>query len=153
MNYTVQATSTVNPALVDQAAGIINVSTSGVVVDLTPETALVNAGQNLVLAAQVTNTGTQGWSDFHFSLFQVTDPIDNVFFDVTSPNEPTSSRHRSKPDTFLIIGPPAVTIPPSEDTYVISSTASRNGPQPNRRVPDRPTARAPPAAAPGGPEF
>ncbi|NIP97351.1 MAG: hypothetical protein GWO24_29510, partial [Akkermansiaceae bacterium] len=40
----------------------------------------------------VTNTGTQGWSDFHFSLFQVTDPIDNVFFDVSSPNEPTSSQ-------------------------------------------------------------
>jgi len=40
----------------------------------------------------VTNTGTEAWGDFHFELFQVTDPIDNVFFDVSSPNEPTSSQ-------------------------------------------------------------
>jgi hypothetical protein len=40
----------------------------------------------------VTNTGTEAWGDFHFEIFQVTDPIDNVFFDVASPNEPTSSQ-------------------------------------------------------------
>jgi hypothetical protein len=40
----------------------------------------------------VTNTGSESWGDFHFELFQVTDPIDNVFFDVASPNEPTSNR-------------------------------------------------------------
>jgi len=40
----------------------------------------------------VENTGTEAWGDFHFDLFQVTDPIDNVFFDVTAPNQPTSSQ-------------------------------------------------------------
>ena len=40
----------------------------------------------------VENTGTEAWGDFHFELFQVTDPIDNVFFVVDSPNEPTSSQ-------------------------------------------------------------
>jgi hypothetical protein len=40
----------------------------------------------------VTNTGTDPWGDFHFELFQVTDPITNVFFQVDSPNEPTSNR-------------------------------------------------------------
>jgi hypothetical protein len=40
----------------------------------------------------VTNTGTEEWGDFHFELYQVTAPIDNVFFDVSSPNEPTSSQ-------------------------------------------------------------
>jgi hypothetical protein len=40
----------------------------------------------------VENTGTEAWGDFHFQLFQVTDPIDNVFFDVTAPNQPTSSQ-------------------------------------------------------------
>ena len=33
----------------------------------------------------VENTGTEAWGDFHFELFQVTDPIDNVFFVVDSP--------------------------------------------------------------------
>jgi hypothetical protein len=40
----------------------------------------------------VENTGTEAWGDFHFELFQVTDPIDNVFFDDTPPNQPTSSQ-------------------------------------------------------------
>ena len=40
----------------------------------------------------LTNTGTEEWGDFHLELFQVTDPIDNVFFDVSAPNQPTSNR-------------------------------------------------------------
>lgn len=40
----------------------------------------------------VENTGTEAWKDFHFEFYQVGDPIDNVFFVVTSPNEPTSSQ-------------------------------------------------------------
>lgn len=40
----------------------------------------------------VDNTGTEAWGDFHFELYQVSDPIDNVFFDVASPNQPTSSQ-------------------------------------------------------------
>ena len=40
----------------------------------------------------VTNTGTEDWGDFHFELFQVTGAIDNVFFDVSAPNQPTSNR-------------------------------------------------------------
>lgn len=40
----------------------------------------------------VTNTGTEDWGDFHFGLFQVTDPITNVFFDDSAPNQPTSNR-------------------------------------------------------------
>lgn len=41
----------------------------------------------------VTNTGSEGWGDFHFELFQVgAESIDNVFFDVSSPNQPVSSQ-------------------------------------------------------------
>lgn len=40
----------------------------------------------------VQNTGTEAWGDFHFELFEVTDPIDNVFFVVDSPNQPTSTQ-------------------------------------------------------------
>jgi hypothetical protein len=40
----------------------------------------------------VTNTGTEAWGDFHFLLFQVTNPIDNVDFIVDSPYQPTSSQ-------------------------------------------------------------
>jgi len=40
----------------------------------------------------VSNTGTEDWGDFHFQLFQVTGPITNVFFDISSPFEPTSNR-------------------------------------------------------------
>src|SRR4029453_4359688 len=32
------------------------------------------------------------------------------------PSDPTSRRHRSKPDTFLTVGPPALTTVPSADT-------------------------------------
>ena len=40
----------------------------------------------------VTNTGDEPWGDFHFEIFQIGDPIDNVDFIVTSPYEPTSSQ-------------------------------------------------------------
>ena len=39
------------------------------------------------------NTGSEDWGDFHFEIFQVGSySIDNVLFDVSSPNEPTSNR-------------------------------------------------------------
>ncbi len=45
-----------------------------------------------VLNLTVLNGGDEAWGDFHFQLFQVTDPIDSVFFDISSPNQPTSSQ-------------------------------------------------------------
>jgi hypothetical protein len=41
---------------------------------------------------EVTNTGTEAWGDFHFEIFQVGESVENVDFDVSSPNEPTSSQ-------------------------------------------------------------
>ena len=63
---------------------------------------------------------------------------------------PTSSRHRSKPLTFLTVGPPALTTSPSALTYRAWSTVSRIGPYPSRRIPLRPTASAPPTVPVGG---
>ena len=44
----------------------------------------------------VENTGTEAWGDFHFELFQVTDPIDNVFFVVDSPEDIFSSKGKTE---------------------------------------------------------
>jgi hypothetical protein len=40
----------------------------------------------------VTNDGDEAWGDFHFEIFQVSSPVDNVDFIVSSPYEPTSSQ-------------------------------------------------------------
>jgi hypothetical protein len=42
----------------------------------------------------ISNTGTEPWGDFHFRIFQVPGfgAVDNVHFDVSSPNQPTSSQ-------------------------------------------------------------
>lgn len=42
----------------------------------------------------VTNTGTDPWGDFHFQLYEVPNgsDIEDVFFDVSAPNQPTSSQ-------------------------------------------------------------
>ena len=66
------------------------------------------------------------------------------------PREPTSRRHRSKPDTFFTVGPPAFTISPAADRYRVCSRASRTGPYPRRRIPLWPTANAPPTVPDGG---
>ncbi|MBU0995318.1 MAG: hypothetical protein KJ737_22710 [Proteobacteria bacterium] len=60
----------------------------------------VNLGEHVeadpwkgVLGLTVTNTGTEAWGDFHFGIFQVGNySIDNVFFDVSPPNQPTSTQ-------------------------------------------------------------
>lgn len=41
----------------------------------------------------ITNTGDAAWGDFHFEFFQVSDPIDNVHFDVSPGFEPISSQN------------------------------------------------------------
>jgi hypothetical protein len=43
----------------------------------------------------VKNTGTIAWGDFHFEIYQVLgfDPVVDVAFDVSDPNEPTISGH------------------------------------------------------------
>jgi hypothetical protein len=42
----------------------------------------------------VTNSGNAAWGDFHFEIFEVSSlfPVDNVHFDVSTPNEPASSQ-------------------------------------------------------------
>ena len=45
-----------------------------------------------LLTVSATNNTSVPWGDFHFELFQVTDPIDNVFFQVENPYQPQSSQ-------------------------------------------------------------
>jgi hypothetical protein len=46
-----------------------------------------------LLTVNVTNTGTQAWGDFHFQIYEVNSGgVNNVIWDVSAPNQPTSSQ-------------------------------------------------------------
>ena len=63
------------------------------------------------------------------------------------PNEPVSSRERSKPATFFMTWPPKLSTSPLASSTLTPSTKSRTEPAAARRGPEKPAATHPPRVA------